>query len=228
MTSYNRVNGVHAAESPYLLRKILREDFEFDGLLMSDWSGTYSSAEAIKASLDLEMPGPPTMRGTLLQRDITSGKLTVADIDECALRVLRFVKEAMESGIPFEAEEESIDNEAVRLLLRESAASGVVLLKNERNLLPLHPKAGAKIAVVGPNSNLAVISGGGSASLRPTYTVSPLKAITEMADKFGATVAHAPGADTSRWSPLLTDYLRLPGGKLEDPPQVQIDFYDRK
>lgn len=57
MTSYNRVNGTHVAESSFFLRKILRGDFEFKGLIMSDWSGTYSSSEAIKASLDLEMPG---------------------------------------------------------------------------------------------------------------------------------------------------------------------------
>lgn len=57
MTSYNRVNGKHSSENMYLLRKILRGDFEYKGILMSDWSGTYSSSEAIKAGLDLEMPG---------------------------------------------------------------------------------------------------------------------------------------------------------------------------
>lgn len=87
MTSYNRVNGLHAAEHPFLLRKILRGDFEFQGMIMSDWSGTYSSSEAAKASLDLEMPGPTLMRGPSLERDIISGKLVPADIDECALRV---------------------------------------------------------------------------------------------------------------------------------------------
>lgn len=87
MTSYNRVNGLHAAEHPFLLRKILRGDFEFQGMIMSDWSGTYSSSEAVKASLDLEMPGPALMRGSSLERDIIGGKLFPADIDECALRV---------------------------------------------------------------------------------------------------------------------------------------------
>lgn len=57
MPSYNRVNGIHVAEHPHLLRKVLRDDFQFDGLAMSDWSGTASSAESVKASLDLEMPG---------------------------------------------------------------------------------------------------------------------------------------------------------------------------
>ena len=87
MTSYNRVNGLHAAEHPRLLREILRRDFGFKGMVISDWSGTYSSSEAIKASLDLEMPGPSIMRGPCLERDIIGGKLTPADIDECVLRV---------------------------------------------------------------------------------------------------------------------------------------------
>ncbi|KAI5480122.1 beta-glucosidase [Pseudohyphozyma bogoriensis] len=224
MTSYNRVNGTHVSESPYFLRKILRGDFEFKGMLMSDWSGTYSSAEAIKASLDLEMPGPTKLRGELLQRDITSGKLTVADIDECALRVLHFVREAMESGIPADAEEETIDSPEVRALLRESAAAGVVLLKNENETLPIKPTKGMKIAVIGPNAKEARISGGGSASLAPTYTVSPLQAITKYAESVGASVEFEQGADISRWTPLLGKHLRLPGS---DKPQLRYDFYDQ-
>ena len=77
MTSYNRVNGLHVAEHPYLLRKILREDFQFEGLVISDWSGTASSADSIKASLDLEMPGPAIIRGAATERDVITGKLAL-------------------------------------------------------------------------------------------------------------------------------------------------------
>jgi beta-glucosidase len=90
MTSYNRIHNLHVAEHPYLLRDILRRDFEFDGMIMSDWSGTYSSSDAVKASLDLEMPGPSMMRGVCLERDIVGGKLTTADLDECVLRASLF------------------------------------------------------------------------------------------------------------------------------------------
>ena len=89
MSSFNRVNGLHVAEHPYLLRQVLRFDFGFKGMIMSDWSGTYTSSEAIKASLDLEMPGPTIMRGASLERDIVGGKLTPGEIDECVLRVSR-------------------------------------------------------------------------------------------------------------------------------------------
>ncbi|KAH8833090.1 glycoside hydrolase superfamily [Flagelloscypha sp. PMI_526] len=225
MVSYNRVNGIHAAENPLLIRKILRGDWGFKGLVMSDWSGTYSSCEAIKASLDLEMPGPCVMRGSAVERDVIGGKLVPADIEECTLRVLRFVQEAIESGIPFNAKEESIDTPEVRSLLREAAIGGVVLLKNEKTMLPLKPKSGTKIAVIGPNARKAAFSGGGSASLRPTYTVSPLEGITTAANELGAEVKYELGTDISKWTPLLTDYLCLPGGKLSDDLKMKCEFF---
>lgn len=88
MTSYNRVNGLHVAEDPWLLREILRDEFGLDdGLVISDWSGTYSSSDAIKASLDLEMPGPAYVRGVCVERDIVGGKLRPEEVDECVKRV---------------------------------------------------------------------------------------------------------------------------------------------
>lgn len=89
MTAYNRVNGLHASEHAPLLQGILRGDFGFDGLLMSDWGGTYSSSEAVMAGMDLEMPGPAMMRGPSIERDILSGKLKPAELDACVSRVSR-------------------------------------------------------------------------------------------------------------------------------------------
>jgi beta-glucosidase len=87
MTSYNRVNGTHVCEDPKLLRDVLRDQLGFDGMLISDWGGTYSSADGILASLDIDMPGPTTMRGPCVERDVVSGKLTYEDVDDCVLRV---------------------------------------------------------------------------------------------------------------------------------------------
>ncbi|KNX49905.2 beta-glucosidase [Cryptococcus deuterogattii R265] len=225
MTSYNRVNGLHAAEHPFLLRKILRGDFEFQGMIMSDWSGTYSSSEAAKASLDLEMPGPTLMRGPSLERDIISGKLVPADIDECALRVLHYVQEAQQSGIDFEKIEETIDTHDVRALLREAADSAVVLLKNDKDVLPISSLNGKKIAVIGPNAKTAAYAGGGSANLAPTYLVTPLEAITTYAHKVGAKVGYTIGSDNSRWTPLLTPFIHHPTMGKDAGPGVQCDFY---
>ncbi|WWC69041.1 uncharacterized protein I206_102977 [Kwoniella pini CBS 10737] len=231
MSSYNRVNGLHVAEHPYLLRKILRKDFEFKGMIMSDWSGTYSSSEAVKASLDLEMPGPALMRGSSLERDIIGGKLVPADIDECVLRVLHYVREAQQSGIDFEKEEDTINTPEIRALLREAADSAVVLLKNDEGVLPISIEDGSSkkktIAVIGPNAKTAAYAGGGSANLAPTYLVTPLQAITEHAESIGAKVEYTIGSDASRWTPLLTPFIHHPQKTPSDGPGVQCDFYDQ-
>lgn len=87
MTSYNKVNGIHVAESDLFMRKILKDDWGFSGMIMSDWSGTTAGCEGIKAGLDLEMPGPTMVRGVAVERDIVTGKLTPGDVDACVLRV---------------------------------------------------------------------------------------------------------------------------------------------
>ncbi|WWD20488.1 hypothetical protein CI109_104964 [Kwoniella shandongensis] len=227
MSSYNRVNGLHVAEHPFLLRKILRGDFEFKGMIMSDWSGTYSSSEAVKASLDLEMPGPSLMRGSSLERDIIGGKLVPTDIDECVLRVLHYVREAQQSGIEFEKEEDTINTPKVRALLREAADSAVVLLKNDKDILPIAQSGSQKIAVIGPNARTAAYAGGGSANLAPTYLVTPLQAITKQAEQLGATVEYTIGSDASRWTPLLTPFIHHPQNGKAAGPGVQCDFYDQ-
>ncbi|KAH8928460.1 glycoside hydrolase family 3 protein [Atractiella rhizophila] len=226
MTSYNRLNGTHAAEHPWLLRTLLRGEWGFDGLIMSDWSGTYSSADSIKAGMDLEMPGPVMMRGDCTQRDILGGKLTIPDVEDCTKRVLAFIKEAMDSGIGFEKDEESIDTPAVRSLLREAACAGVVLLKNDANVLPLKPESvqGRKIAVIGPNAGIAAISGGGSASLRATYAVTPLDAIKEEVQKLGGTISgFERGCTTDRWMPLLSDFVYVPR---TNEMGVHVEFFE--
>lgn len=224
MSSYNRVNGVHASESPYLLTDVLRGQLGFDGLVISDWGGSYSAAESIKAGMDIEMPGPTLMRGARLERAVVAGKLTYEDIDTCVLRVLEFVRRAQLSGIPFEAVERPIDSAEIRALLRESAAAAVVLLKNDRNVLPITPTNGMRIAIIGPNANVAAYSGGGSASLPASYTTTPLQCITKAAEAQGATVEYTIGApDTTRWTPLLAPFLRS-----GDQAGVMCNFYQEE
>lgn len=135
------------------------------------------------------------------------------------------MKEAQDSGIPFEAKEKSIDSPAVRALLREAAAASVVLLKNDAQVLPINAISGSKIAVIGPNARASCYSGGGSASLAPTYLVSPLEAITKAAKDHGAQVEYTVGVDNNRWTPLLTPFMSYPDST-GDGPGVLCDFYD--
>lgn len=140
---------------------------------------------------------------------------------------MHYVKEAQLSGIPFDAKESSIDTTEVRALLREAAGAAVVLLKNDNNVLPLSQIKGKKIAVIGPNARGTCYSGGGSASLAPTYLVSPLEAITSAAEATGATVEYTVGADNNRWTPLLTPFISYPADVAGvKGPGVVCDFYD--
>jgi beta-glucosidase len=139
--------------------------------------------------------------------------------------VLKFVRHAQESGIPFEAKEGTIDTPEVHALLREAADASIVLLKNDAQILPVTPTPGLKIAVIGSNAKTPPYAGGGSANLLPTYTVTPLQAIEEIAAKIGGSVNWEMGVDTARWTPLLTDYLSL-SDKVEDVSVVRADFYE--
>lgn len=180
-------------------------------MTMSDWTGVYSTTESIKAGLDLEMPGPTTMRGKTIERALNCEKLFPSDIDACVRKILELLKRAYASKIPFNGPEEGVDTPALRALLREAAASATVLLKNDHHVLPLPTKLG-KIAVLGPNAKLAMPSGGGSARLLSTYTVSPLEAITAHAKEIGAEVVYSIGAASYKCLPLLDAYISLPGG----------------
>lgn len=120
------------------------------------------------------------------------------------------LQRAHDSGIPFDAPEQALDTPQVRTLLRKAAADAVVLLKNEKNILPIGPNVG-KIAVIGPNAKHAVTSGGGSASLLSTYTVSPLEGITAAAKEIGADVKYTVGAFSHQYLPAIDPYITYDG-----------------
>ncbi|EJU02674.1 glycoside hydrolase family 3 protein [Dacryopinax primogenitus] len=207
MTAHNRVNGTHASENANLLQDILRKEWNWDGLVLSDWTGVYSVVESVKAGLDVEFPGPGVMRGPPLNRSLQAGKLTSEDVDARVRNVLKLHNYAVRSGIPFDAPEESVDTPELRALLRKAASSSIVLLKNTKSVLPLAPKLGQKIAVIGPNAFTAQISGGGSAEVNASYRVSPLQGIWEAAEEAGAQVKYAMGAAAFRFVPNIDIYI---------------------
>ncbi|KAJ7498630.1 glycoside hydrolase family 3 protein [Mycena latifolia] len=221
MTAYNRVNGIHVSEDKRLLDDVLRKEWGFKGMIMSDWTGVYSTAESIKAGLDLEMPGPTVMRGRAVERCLVAEKLFQSDIDARVRKILELLKRAQESGIPFDGPEGSIDTPELRQLLRTAAADAIVLLKNDRKVLPLssHVK---KVAVIGPNAKIAITSGGGSAELLSTYKVSPREGITAAAKEIGAQVKYAIGAASHKFLPLLDPYIQQRGGS----PGALVEFWN--
>ncbi|KII89537.1 glycoside hydrolase family 3 protein [Plicaturopsis crispa FD-325 SS-3] len=177
MTAYNRVNGIHASENTHLLQEILRDEWKFDGLLMSDWFGIYSIDTSINAGLDLEMPGTNKWRTLdLMNRSIGSRKLTVRTVKERARKVLELAQRCAQGApevLDGDGEERTVESEEDKALMRKLAAESIVLLKNEGGILPLQPEKLKKIAIVGGNAKAIVLSGGGSASLKPSYYISP-------------------------------------------------------
>ncbi len=199
MSSYNKVNGTYAAENRWLLTEVLRGDWGFDGVVISDWFGSRTTAPTINAGLDLEMPGPTRDRGDKLIAAVEAGEVSRDTVRTCALNVLRLMERtgALHDQRPHE--ERAEDQPAHRALIRRAGAAGTVLLKNDYDLLPLGPPDGT-VAVIGPNAKVAQIMGGGSAQLNPHYTVSPWDGL---AARLGADrLAHAQGCDNHRWEPL--------------------------
>ncbi|KIY53614.1 glycoside hydrolase family 3 protein [Fistulina hepatica ATCC 64428] len=218
MTAYNRVNGTHVSENPAIIQDILRREWGFEGLVMSDWFGVYSVDTSLNAGLDLEMPGEGKWRSLdLVKRSIASRKVTLRTIKERARKTLemaqRCAKEAPDV-LDNDDVERTVESEEDKVLMRRVAAQSIVLLKNDSvssngdtPLLPLKPRTYKKIAIVGGNAKAVVLSGGGSASLKPSYFISPFEGISRaLKDKNEAVeITYSAGAQAYMQMPTL-DY----------------------
>lgn len=207
MTAYNKVNGEHASQSKKLLDDVLRGEWGWDGLIMSDWFGSYTGKESIQNGLDLEMPGP-TIHRTVdsIKHMIDSREVNIKDIDARVRNVLNLVKFTKKANIAEDTPEDTKNNtKETSNLLRKLAGEGVVLLKNKDDILPL--KKEEKIAVIGPNAKTAAYCGGGSAALRPYYTTTPYDCI---AAKLGTPPKYTVGAYGFKTLPTLATQLTNP------------------
>ena len=184
MSSYNKLNGTWCNENAGLLRGILKEEWGFDGIVVSDWYGTYTP-NAATGGLDLEMPGPARWMGQHVLDAVKRGAITKAMVDDGVRRLLRTIARAGAFEHPELAPEQAIDKPEHRRVARQAAAEAAVLLKNAGNLLPLGREC-KSVAVIGENAKWAQVEGGGSSHVTPHYIVSPYDGIV---DKAGAGVA---------------------------------------
>jgi len=178
MNSYNLTNGAHMSQNKYLLTEVLKNDWGFQGVVMSDWGGTYDGIEAANGGQDLEMPAPAHMNRQTLMPAIEQGKVSVATIDDKVRRILRT---AVRFGwLDREQTDWSIPryNQQGRQVALNAARESLVLLKNQSELLPLAKSKTKSILVVGPGAYPAVPVGGGSARVEPFSAVSYLEGLS--------------------------------------------------
>ncbi|KAI4948005.1 hypothetical protein J4E86_008523 [Alternaria arbusti] len=233
MTAYNKVNGVHVTDSVELLKGVLRGEWGYQGLVMSDWFGMYGVQGAVEAGVDLEMPGPGEWRGKRLAHAVAAKRVDKECVDDRARAVLNLVKKASASKIKG-TEEETLDRSEDRALLREAAAESIVLMKNDENILPFD--INKPIAIIGPNGKVAAYRGGRVAHLRPYNTVTPFDAITERSQ---AAVHFSQGIYNHYELPLLGAQMRTKSGKVgydmtiysappdaTTPPRRLLDHYE--
>ena len=244
MASYNEVNGTTMTESP-LLREILYDDWDFDGLVMSDWTATRSTVAAANAALDLAMPGPASQFGPwgdALAVAVADGLVDEAVIDDKVVRILRLA--ARVGGLNPKSDSPADSASAqhpptqpnptphldptgpsagygpaeIARDLRATAAASFVLAGNA-GLLPLDRTGLGRVAVIGPNAEVARTLGGGSATVFPPYTISPLDGLRAA----GLDVAFAPGALAHlRTSAARAPWLLRPDG---DGQGTEVRFF---
>jgi beta-glucosidase len=211
MSSYNKVNGVYAGENAAILLDILKHEWGFDGIVMSDWFGTKSTAAAANNGLDLEMPGPAQWRGERLLTAVEAGEADPAAIDEAARRMLRIITRAGAFEHPEARPEQAVDRPDHRALLRAAAAEGAVLLKNAGDILPLDLDRLTSIAIIGPNAKTAQIMGGGSAQVNAHYAVTPYDGIVAQAGE-RVELGYEIGCTNHKQLPRLDARLVAPTG----------------
>jgi beta-glucosidase len=239
MAAYNRVNGTHCTRNSDLVRGILREEWGWDGVLMSDWDATHDTVSSVLAGLDLEMPGPPRHFGPALAEAVRRGGVPEEILNEAALRLLRLAERVgaldargaehgSERGAATREDSAErtaatgpvhLSDSAAAALVRRAAAESFTLLRND-SLLPLDPSDIRRVALIGPMATAPTIQGGGAARITAPYGVGPLEGLE----------AALPGADLVVEQgceiPLMTPSLsKLDLTDLDGRPGLTEEFF---
>jgi beta-glucosidase len=225
MCAYNRLNGTYCSEHHRLLTKILKEEWGFEGFVVSDWGAVHDRVASLAAGLDLEMPGPKPRRLQAVIDAVRSGELDVAVLNEAVRRILRIAFKAAETP-----KGGTFDIPGHHALARKVAAAGMVLLKND-GVLPLQKPR--RIAVIGRAAQEAYFQGGGSSHINPTQVDNPFVELQAAAGDATLTYAEGYPADNRIQQALIDGavaaaqaadvallYIALPGFK-------ESEGYDR-
>lgn len=197
MAAYNRLHGTHCSANERLLTAVLRDEWGWDGVVISDWFAVHSTADSANAGLDLEMPGPPLHWGSQLAAAVGAGDVA-RDVIEAKRARLALLGHRTGADLTTPGDEVAGGSPETVALARQAAAASLVLLRNE-GVLPLSASI-ARLAVIGPNGDREVIQGGGSARVTPTDVATIADGLRE---RLGAGVVVEPGVTASRGTPAL-------------------------
>lgn len=226
MCAYNRLNGDYCSQHHYLLTTVLREQWRYEGFVVSDWGAVHDRVRALQAGLDLQMPGPDPHSTKEVVAAVQSGRLDEAILDRSVERLLNIILRAKETP----KGQGQIDIAAHHALARRIASEAIVLLKNDHDLLPL---TGAEtLAVIGQVAMSPVFQGGGSSHVNPTRVDSPLEMLRERAEiRYAVGDKQAAGApDTA----LISEAVQV--ARTADvallfialPARIESEGYDRR
>ncbi|WP_432678216.1 glycoside hydrolase family 3 C-terminal domain-containing protein [Rhodococcus pyridinivorans] len=177
MCSYNRINGVYSSRNPWLLTDVLRGEWGFEGLVVSDWGAVDDRVASLAAGLDLEMPSTGGRTDAEIVAAVRAGTVDESVLDTAAARVIELVQKAVAASDPGA----TFDADAHHALAREVAAQSIVLLRNENDLLPL--ATDANIAVIGELARTPRYQGAGSSRIEPTRLDNALDEIRSLSGR---------------------------------------------
>lgn len=208
MTSYNKINGFHASANHYLDTDVLKKEWGFDGLVMSDWGGVHAT-DVVQAGNDLEMPTGEHMSVPKLKAALADGSVTQAAVDDSVHRILRtIIRTGLLNG-PMHQDHRLVNSPAHQKLALQAAEQGIVLLKNQGNVLPLNRSKIKSIAVIGEPAKDLQIDALGSPQVQPTHVVELLNGIRAQAGDIN--VDYAAGSVDGE--PIPASALTLPDDK---------------
>jgi beta-glucosidase len=221
MPAYNKVNGDYCSENEHLLNEILRGEWGFKGMTVSDWGGTHSTMGAMLHGLNVQMTGSNYLGQPVID-SIATGALTEDMVDEKVRQILR-VRFAIEP-VPADVANTTMTSQPeCQEIALEVARKSIVLLKNG-GVLPIAPEV-KKIAVIGQNAVLKTQSGGMGAGVKALYEVTPLQGIQAKADEKGIEVSYAPGYKNfpgRRWGPAPAEPNPLEAAAIDEPADPQM------
>lgn len=206
MAAYNKINGAYSTENTWLLTDVLRREWGFKGVVVSDWGATHSTAPAINAGLDFEMPAPAKYFGADMLAAVKKGEVSEATIDRAAGHILAMVIRSGRMDGWAKSPRDMVDSPAHRAVALEAAEHAITLLKNDGEALPLAPAKLKRIAVIGPNADARMIQGGGSSEVTAIRAVTPLEGLQSILPA-KVKIDHARGVTNDRFASMADPRL---------------------